>query len=105
MSNEEKISLVRTMLGESGISESLVKAYLDSAKREILSWRFGKNKPDEVPEEYEMTQVQAVIVGYSMRGAESETWHSENNVARTFKYGDMLQYIHQNVVQMVGVVQ
>lgn len=109
MSNDEKLEMIQSIMGipDSESSEiERIGVYLTAAEKEILNWRYslaGK-KPDEIPEEYEMTQVWAVIYGYSQSGAEGQSTHSENGIARTFNYSDMISYIHRNVRPMVGVI-
>lgn len=107
MTLDEKLSMVKTILGIDDNSEDKrITVYLDASKREILSWRysFAVESPDEVPLEYEMTQVHAVIAGYSISGAENQVSHSENGISRSFKYDDMLAYIRSHVVPIVKVI-
>ena len=56
-----------------------------------------------VPERYDGTQIYAVVAGYTHAGAEGQTAHSENGISRTFKYSDMVDYIHNNVTAIVRV--
>ena len=51
-----------------------------------------------------MTQVHAVIAGYSISGAENQTAHSENGISRSFKYEDMIAYIRSHVIPIVKVI-
>ena len=109
MTAEEKLSMVKTLLGVSGEDEARderIAVYLSVAGKEILAWRYsyGTETVEEVPAEYEMTQVNAVVAGYSQSGAEGELVHSENGISRTFKYADMLQYIRANVIPLAKVV-
>ena len=107
MSDTEKLSMIKSMLGFDDTSEDTrLLAYLDASGREILAWRYSYSDetPSVVPTEYEMTQVSAVIAGYSQSGAENQTAHSENGISRTFKYEDMLAYIRSHVIPMVKVI-
>ena len=106
MDEAEMLALAKNILGITNNTEDTVLlAYLRAAGKEILQWRYGAtgNVPDTVPAEYELTQVFAVVSGYTQRGAEGQTWFAENGVMRTFHYDDMIQYIRRNVVQLVGV--
>lgn len=101
----EKTEMLYMLLGmpiNPETDEQLIQIYLDAARREILSWRGIRG--DDVPEEYEMTQIYAVIAGYSQSGAEGQTSHTENGIGRTFKHADMISYIRANVVPYVKVV-
>ena len=107
MNDSEKLSMIKSMLGfEDASEDKRLTAYLDASKREILAWRYSYSAeaPDEVPAEYEMTQVSAVVAGYSQSGAENQTSHSENGISRTFKYEDMIAYIRSHVIPIVKVM-
>jgi len=107
MSDTDKLSMIKSMLGFDDTSEDKrLTAYLDASKREILAWRYSYSTevPKEVPSEYEMTQVSAVVAGYSQSGAENQTSHSENGISRTFKYEDMIAYIRSHVIPIAKVI-
>lgn len=107
MSDTEKLSMVKFLLGFKDTSEDeKLTVYLTASQKEILGWRYSycKEIPTEIPAEYEMTQVFAVIAGYSQSGAENQTSHSENGISRTFKYEDMIAYIRSHVTPFVGVI-
>lgn len=105
MTTDEKVSMLLSLLDEAVQPESIqrLQTYLEAAKREIISWRGGRNS-GEVPAEYEMTQIYAVIAGFSQSGAENQTAHSENGISRSFRFPDMIAYIRANVVPYVGVL-
>ena len=107
MNDTEKLSMVKSMLGFEDTSEDeKLTVYLTVSQKEILGWRYSycEEIPTEIPAEYEMTQVFAVIAGYSQSGAEMESQHNENGISRTFKYEDMIAYIRSHVTPFVGVV-
>ena len=106
MTNDEKIELIMPLLDDDSISGEKIEAYLTLAEKALLSHRYAhsSNKPTAVPEEYEYVQIQAVINGLGISGAEGQTAHSENGISRTFKYSDMIDYIHRNVPAFVGVI-
>ena len=106
MTTEEKLTMVKSLLRMNDEEDSLITTYLMAAEQEILHWRYSNAStiPDAVPAEYEMTQVFAVIAGYSISGAEGETSHSENGISRTFKYEDMVAYIRSHVIAIAKVM-
>lgn len=106
MTDAEKLSMIKTLMGVEEIEDERISVYLSVAEREILAWRYSyaNEKPTVVPPEYEMTQIHAVIAGYSISGAENQTAHSENGISRSFKYEDMLAYIRSHVVPIVKVI-
>lgn len=108
MTFDEKLEMVKALTGmqSDDSDDEKIEAFLKASEKEIIAWRYSYagNAPQTVPEEYEMTQVMAVVSGYSQSGAEGQATHSENGISRTFNYPDMLHYIHRNVVHKVGVL-
>jgi hypothetical protein len=56
-----------------------------------------------VPSKYENVQIYAVVVGWTHAGAEGQGLSIENGVHRDFRYSDMLDYIHNNVLPYARV--
>ena len=107
MTTSEKIVMIKTMMGIEGISEDArIAAYLTAASNEIIAWRYKNSTQQvtELPSEYDMTQIFAVMAGYNQSGAEGQTSFTENGVSAAFKYTDMLSYIHANVIPIVKVI-
>lgn len=107
MTIDEKLAMLKSILALSGDTENERLAnLLLASEREILSWRYSMASvtPESVPKEYEMTQIYAVVYGFSQSGAEGQGSHSENGVSRTFAYADMLDYIHRNVPTIARVI-
>ena len=100
MTVDEKLNMLRSLLEVDMAENDRLTVYLNAAGREILNWRYSyaSEIPEAVPPEYEMTQIYAVIAGYSQSGAENQTKHTENGISRDFKYADMIAYIHANVI-------
>lgn len=112
MKETEKLEMVKTVLNIADSAEDQrIGVFLSAAAKEIMSWRYSysdqfrnRDDLDEVPVEYEMTQVFAVVAGYSQSGAENETAHSENGVSHTFRYSDMVAYIRSHVIPVVKIL-
>ncbi len=106
MTIEEKLAMVKTIMGPDAPDDETLTSYLTLAKTEILQWRFSYN-PDDMPEDvepaYEIVQVQAVVNGLTQRGMEGETTSIENGVHRHFQYSDMVRYIRANVIPYAKV--
>lgn len=105
MTNAEKLTMLRTLMDDGGAlpSDEKLEAYLSLAGTEILQWLYHQidGVPQDVisvPAKYEVTQIYAVVAGYTHAGAEGQTDHNENGISRKFIFSDMLDYIHQNVV-------
>ena len=112
MTDAEKLSMVKTILSSGGDgtipSDETLTVYITIAGQEILNWKYHLigGVPDDVtdvPDLEAIKQVYAVIAGYTHAGAEGQDSHAENGITRHFIYGDMLQYIHENVLPYVRV--
>ena len=110
MTDAEKLTMIKTLLEDGGEmpSDEKLTAYLSIAKSEILAWIYHLvgGVPEDVtvvPSKYDNTQIYAVIAGYTQAGAEGEQTHIENGVHRHFRYAEMLDYIHNNVLPLVRV--
>lgn len=109
MTTSEKLTLVKTLLGISASDTSFddeLTAYLNMAGEEILNWMYTNHPSDRpndavVPTRYEMVQCEAVVNGFSHKGAEGEIVHNENGINRTFVYADMIAYVRNHVFQML----
>ena len=111
MTDEQKLDIIKTLIDDgTGYmpSDNLLNNYIAVAGNEILSWMYhlvGGVPEDvtDVPSKYEGIQIYAVIVGFTQSGAEGQGLSIENGVHRDFKYTDMLDYIHNNVLPYVRV--
>lgn len=106
MTVDEKLTMVKTIMGPDAPDDETISQYLTLAKTEILQWRFSFNRdamPQEVPAAYEMTQIYAVVNGFTQRGVEGQSVSIENGVHRHFDFTDMVRYIRQNVIAYAQV--
>ena len=110
MTDADKLTMVKTLLEDGGEmpSDEKLTAYLSIAKSEILAWIYHLvgGLPDdvtEVPSKYDMTHIYAVVVGYTQAGTEGQSVSVENGIHRHFRYAEMLDYIHNNVLPIVRV--
>ena len=101
MTTAEKLQMVKTIMGADAPDDETITQYLTLAKTEILQWRFSYNPddmPEDVPAAYEMTQVYAVVNGFTQRGLEGQSVSIENGIHRHFDFTDMTRYIRSNVI-------
>jgi hypothetical protein len=107
MTLNDKLDMVKAIMGGDAPDDATIQTYLEFAKNEILQWRYSycpsNTLPEDVPAEYEMTQVQAVVNGFTQRGMEGEITSIENGVHRHFAYSDMVRYIRGNVIAIARV--
>lgn len=106
MTVDEKLAMVKTILGDDAPDDGTIEAYLDAARLEILGWRYSysESAPFDVPSEYELTQVYAVINGFTQRGNEGQSVSIENGIHRHFDFTDMVAYIRNRVIPMAKVL-
>lgn len=109
MTYADKLSMIKTLLeidDNDHSEDKRITVYLTIAEKEILSWgySYAKNPPTEVPPEYEMTQINAVVTGYGMIGSENQTSDKEGVIFRVFKYEDMIAYIRGHVIPIARCV-
>lgn len=110
MTDAQKLVTLQTILGGDGEvpDDDTLNTYLTVAGDEILEWMYHliggvPAGVTEVPGRYAGTQIYAVIAGFTQAGAEGESAHIENGVHRNFRFSDMLDYIHNNVLPFVRV--
>lgn len=111
MTDAQKLTTVQTLIEDgSGYmpSDETLNTYIEIAGNEILAWMYHLvgGVPEDVtavPSRYEGIQIYAVVVGWTHAGAEGQGLSIENGVHRDFKFSDMLDYIHNNVLPYVRV--
>lgn len=111
MTDSQKLSTLKTLLDDgTGFlpSDEKLNTYVDLAKEEILAWKYHlvggvPSTVTEVPVLDEVTQIYAVVAGYTHAGAEGEQLHIENGVHRHFLYEDMVGYIRNHVLPYARV--
>ncbi len=111
MTDSQKLITVKTLIEDgSGYvpSDQTLNTYIAMAGNEILAWMYHlvggvPSNVSEVPSKYEGIQIYAVIVGWTHAGAEGQGLSIENGVHRDFRYSDMLDYIHNNVLPYARV--
>ena len=111
MTDAQKLTTVKTLIEDgSGYmpSDATLNTYIEIAGNEILEWMYHlvggiPESVTAVPSKYEGIQIYAVVVGWTHAGAEGQGLSIENGVHRDFKFSDMLDYIHNNVLPFVRV--
>lgn len=113
MTNEQKLTMLTTMLFPDGIPsedvtsvEAQLQVYLDMASQTILNYRYeysANDIPEDLPAAYDMVQIMAVQNGFAQAGAEGQVLSIENGIHRHWKYSDMLEYIQSHVIPIAKV--
>ena len=111
MTDVQKLATVKTLIEDgSGYvpTDATLNTYIEIAGNEILEWMYHlvggiPENVTAVPSKYEGIQIYAVVVGWTHAGAEGQGLSIENGVHRDFRYSDMLDYIHNNVLPFARV--
>lgn len=101
MTKEEKIVILQRMLDDTGDSDEVLSVYLDLAEQKILN-RMYPFKDDytglELPDRYNMVQINIAVYLLNKRGAEGEIQHIENGIHRNYGASDIPDGMLKDVV-------
>ena len=104
MTQAEKLTLLKAMVGESDTEEVLL-AYLNIAGGKIINRAYPYGTEDrEVPTRYDFLQCEIAAYLLNKRGAEGQTSHSENGISRSYESADVPESLIGAVTPMVGVI-
>lgn len=104
MTQEEKLTALKSMVGNSDPDEVL-STYLDFAGSKILAKAYPyQNDVTEVPVQYAHIQVEIAAYMLNKRGAEGQTSHTENGVSRSYENGDIPSSMLKAVIPYCGVI-
>jgi hypothetical protein len=104
MTQEDKLELLKAMVGESDTEEVLL-TYLNIAGHKIINraYPYGTDET-EVPTRYEYLQCEIAAYLLNKRGAEGQISHSENGISRTYGSADVPEAMLSAITPMVGVI-
>ena len=104
MTQTEKLTLLKAMVGESDTEEVLL-AYLDIAGSKILNraYPYGTDVT-VVPSRYDFLHCEIAAYLLNKRGAEGQTSHSENGISRSYESADVPESMLGAITPMVGVI-
>lgn len=104
MTDSEKLIVLKTIVGGSD-SDEVLSTYLKIAGMKIIVKAFPYNNTiSEVPDKYSLLQCEIAAYLLNKRGAEGETYHSENGINRSYENADVPESMLTGVVPMVGVI-
>ena len=109
MEMTDKLSLLRTMVGQTDNNENwtdeVLLAYLNIAGREIIRRAYPfKEDVTEDPEKYNTLQCEIANYLLNKRGAEGETAHSENGISRSYESASVPESMLKSVIPHCGVI-
>ena len=103
MSESEKLEMLKTLSGE--IHDTVLLTYLTLAGQKVIRKAYPyQNDITEVPAKYATTQVEIACYLLNKRGAEGETYHSENGINRSYENADVPESMLAGVIPVAGVI-
>ena len=105
MTQEEKLNMLKAMVGGSDTDEVL-SAYLLLAGKKIITRAYPyKSDVAEVPTQYDTLQCEIAAYLMNKRGAEGQTGHTENGIQRQYENADVPASMLKSVTPYCGVVR
>lgn len=105
MKEETKLKVLRAMVGGTDTDEVL-STYLLIAGNKIIARAFPyKPEETEVPSQYCTLQCEIAAYLMNKRGAEGQTSHTENGIARQYENADIPSSMLKTVTPYCGVIR
>lgn len=105
MTDEEKLSALKAMVGGSDTDEVL-STYLMLAGKKVIARAYPYDDTvTEVPVQYESIQLEVAAYMLNKRGAEGQTSHSENGIVRAYENADVPASMLKAITPHVGVIK
>lgn len=101
-----RLEKVKAMVGTPCPDDEVCSIYIEIAEQALLEkiYPFVTDLSEKtVPSKYERTLLQVAVYLINKRGAEGQTYHSENGVNRTYEAADIPPSLLKNVIPYCGV--
>lgn len=108
MTDEKKLSMLRSMLGDDEMDDGILEVYLELAGQAILNRMYPyKTNYDglTVPDRYVATQLKIANMYINKIGAESEIQHIENGIHRNYGASDIPDGMLKDVVPFCQAIR
>lgn len=103
MTNEEKLAMLKTLSGET--DEDILLAFLTLAGQKVIQRAYPyRTDVVNVPDKYSTNQIEIACYLLNKRGAEGETYHSENGINRSYENADVPDSMLARITPFVGVL-
>ena len=103
MTEKEKLAMLKTLSGET--DEDILLAFLTLAGQKVIQRAYPyRHDVKEVPDKYSTNQVEIACYLLNKRGAEGETYHSENGINRSYENADVPDSMLARITPFVGVL-
>lgn len=104
MTDKDKLEMLKSLVNGS-YTDSFLSACLTIAGKKVLNRAYPYNPSiTEVPEKYEMNQIQIAVYLVTKKGAWGQTAHAENGITRHYEDGDVPASLLREIVPTVGVI-
>lgn len=106
MTNEQKIEKLKVLISPDTASDELLHYLLEQSEGICLNRRYPFGCPEDASLSalHEQIQLRVAAEIFSKMGAEGQTQHSENGVARTWEAGDISWSLLRQIVPVCGSV-
>lgn len=106
MTEQEKLDLLKAMMGDSTESNIVLSTYLKIAGDKIINKAYPYSTDiTEVPKRYDILQCEIAAYLINKRGAEGQTSHSENGISRSYENADIPASMLSSVTPHVGIIK
>ena len=106
MTEQEKLDLLKAMMGDSTESNIVLSTYLKIAGDKIINKAYPYSTDiTEVPKRYSILQCEIAAYLINKRGAEGQTSHSENGISRSYENADIPVSMLSSVTPHVGIIK
>ena len=103
MSESEKLEMLKDLSGEP--DDAILLTFLTLAGQKIIQRAYPyRGDVKEVPARYATAQVEIANYLLNKRGAEGETYHSENGINRSYENADVPESMLKRVIPFAGVI-
>lgn len=103
MIDSEKLEMLKDLTGEA--DDVVLLTYLTLAGQKVIQKAYPyRNDVQKVPEKYATVQVEIACYLLNKRGAEGETYHSENGINRSYENADVPESMLARVIPFAGVI-
>ena len=107
MTENEKLTMLKALIGTTSLSDDTLLVYLQMAGSKVLRRLYphmSDTQQREVPERYEMEQVELARNIVRKRGADGQSSMSDNGVSRVYESDDVILRRIIPCVHVPGVV-
>ena len=107
MNDIKRLATLRTMVGNSDISEDeTLTVYLSLAVNAVMNKLYPYGWEDKhLPNKYDLKVCEIACYLYNKRGAEGQTGHSENGISRSYESASIPDSMLKEITPFVGVIK